>query len=104
MKKDDTGKCKMVFLQDSNLFSYYILKNILLRHHIEFGNCLKIGLVDYKITDIIGKGRKPIYIISDIIDILIKYIYNFDNDVLSPYKNINFINKLTKVNTIKMCL
>jgi len=104
MKKDDTGKCKMVFLQDSNLFSYYILKNILLRHHIEFGNCLKIGLIDYKITDVIGKGRKPIYIISDIIDILIKYIYEFDNDVLSPYKNINYINKSSKSNSIKMCL
>lgn len=105
MKKDDTGKCKAVFLQDSNLFSYYILKNILLRHHIEFGNCLKIGLADYKIKDEVRiKGRKPIYIISNIIDILIKYIYEFDNDVLLPYKNINFISKLTKTNSIKMCL
>ena len=101
MKKGDTGKCKTVFLQDSNLFSYYILKNILLRHHIEFGNCLKIGLTDYKIKDIIRKGHKPIYIISDIIDILIKYIYDFDNDVLLPYKNIKYFDKS---NSIKMCL
>ncbi len=102
IKKYRKNTCKSIFLQDSNLFSYYILKNILLRHHIDFGSCLKIGLVDYKIKDIKGlKGHSSIYIISEIIDILIKNIYEFDNDVLIPYKDIKYINKS---NSIKMCL
>jgi hypothetical protein len=100
MKTDKkNNKCKSVFLQDSNLFSYYILKNILLRHHIEFGNCLIKNVKDYKIVD--AKDSKKDNIISYIIDILIKYINDFDKDVLNPLKKIKIINKS---NSIKMCI
>lgn len=104
MKTDrQNNKCKSVFLQDSNLFSYYILKNILLRHHIEFGNCLIYGLKDYKIIDNGDKYSKKNkeHVISDIIDILLKYIYDFDKDVLIPLKKLKTINKS---NSIKMCI
>lgn len=85
-----SGKCKNIFLQDSNVFSYYILKNILLTHHIEFGECLENGLIQYKIKDT--------NIISNIIDIIVNNIKYFDNNVLIPYKN------TIPTNSMRMCL
>jgi len=99
IKKNGHNECKAVFLQDSNLFSYYILKNILLRHHIEFGKFLIKNVKDYKIVD--AKDSKKNHVISDIIDILIKYMHDFDKDVLNPFKKIKIINKS---NSIKMCI
>ena len=39
IKKD--GKCGKIFPQETNVFSYYLLKNILLHKHMEFGKFIK---------------------------------------------------------------
>jgi hypothetical protein len=90
MKKNINEQCKSFFPQGSNLFSYYILKNILLRNHIEYGHCLEHGLKLYKI--------KNQHIISNIIDIITKHIRDFDIQVLNQYSH----TKKTKY--LRMCL
>ena len=39
IKKD--GKCGKIFPQETNVFAYYLLKNILLHKHMEFGKFIK---------------------------------------------------------------
>ena len=82
--------CKSFFPQGSNLFAYYILKNILLRNHIEYGNCLDKGTTKYKI--------KNKYITGNIIDIILKNIDEFDINVLRQYI------KTKKTPYLRMCL
>jgi hypothetical protein len=82
--------CKSFFPQGSNLFAYYILKNILLRNHIEYGNCLDKGTIKYKI--------KNKYIAGNIIDIILKNIDEFDINVLQQYI------KTKKTPYLRMCL
>jgi hypothetical protein len=72
------------------LFSYYILKNILLRNHIEYGNWLDKGTIKYKINNK--------YVIGDIIDIILKNIDEFNDNVLKKYL------KMKQTKYLRMCL
>ena len=45
----NNNMCKIKFPQNTNVFSYYILKNILLTNHIEFGNIICNNSENYKI-------------------------------------------------------
>ena len=86
IKKNE--KCSNNFPQKTNVFAYYILKNILLSNHILFGNVLNKNTLYYKINT--EKG------IDDIIDIIIKNIIYLDN-------RINFF-KNDKNNSLRLCL
>jgi hypothetical protein len=86
IKKNE--KCSNNFPQKTNVFAYYILKNILLSNHILFGNILNKNTVYYKINT--EKG------INDIIDIIIKNIIFLDNRI-KYFKN-------DKNNSLRLCL
>lgn len=45
--------CKSIFLQKTNVFSYYFLKNILLKKHLEFGKLMQEKMTDKTINKII---------------------------------------------------
>ena len=47
----NNNKCIDIFPQNTNVFSYYILKNIILLNHIQFSNILKLYTINYKINN-----------------------------------------------------
>ena len=49
IKKNEV--CNKDFPQKTNVFSYYVLKNILLYQHIKFANIIKKYSIDYKINN-----------------------------------------------------
>jgi len=65
------NECINNFPQKTNVFSYYILKNILLTNHILFSKILNIYTLNYKIID-----EKCII---EIINLIINNINSFDN-------------------------
>ena len=65
------NKCINNFPQKTNVFSYYILKNILLTNHILLSEILNIYTLNYKIID-----EKCII---EIINLIINNINSFDN-------------------------
>ena len=83
IKKND--KCKEYFLQETNVISYYFLKNILLHNIDKFDKLMMKYSKDYKIIDK-----------QFIIDI-IKLILNNINNIDKRLKNIN-----DKNNSLKM--
>ena len=87
--KDGTF-CKNNFPQKTNVFAYYILKNILLTKHIDFGNILEkyTSLKDYKLCCEEG--------IVQLIDLIMKNITILDNNILNIKNNNN--------KTLRLCL
>ena len=77
IKKNNT--CDKFFLQNTNILSYYFLKNILLKKHILFGKILDKNTINYKIIN--NKG------ILELIDLIFNNIYLLQN------KNNILINK-----------
>jgi hypothetical protein len=73
------NECINNFPQKTNVFSYYILKNILLTNHILFGNILNKYTYNYKIND-----EKCII---EIINLIINNINSFDNKKISIKDN-----------------
>lgn len=82
----NNNSCKIEFPQNTNVFAYYILKNILLTNHIEFANIISKNSKDYKIINENG--------IYSIIDLIKKKINILDN-----YKSIS-----DKNNSLRLCL
>lgn len=82
--------CKNNFPQKTNVFAYYILKNILLTKYIEFGNILQkyTSSKDYKLCCEEG--------IIELINLIMKNINILDNNIIN-IKNDN--NK-----TLRLCL
>lgn len=76
--------CKNIFPQNTNVFSYYFLKNILLINHIKFGDILQLHTIDYKIADETG-------------------IYKIINLIM---QNINILNNKHNLlnNSLRLCL
>jgi hypothetical protein len=73
------NECINNFPQKTNVFSYYILKNILLTNHILFSEILNIYTLNYKIID----ER----CIIKIINLIINNINSFDNKKFSIKDN-----------------
>jgi hypothetical protein len=67
--------CNKDFPQKTNVFSYYILKNILLYQHIKLGNIIKKYTIYYKINDESS--------ITEIIELINKNINNLNNRLLN---------------------
>jgi hypothetical protein len=65
--------CKNIFPQKTNVFAYYILKNIILKNHIELGKILSKYDVnnDYKINNE--------YCVNDLIKLILNNIQFLDN-------------------------
>jgi hypothetical protein len=82
------NKCISIFPQKTNVFSYYILKNILLYNHISFGNILEKYNVYYKVNSE--------ECINEIIKLIINNISSLDNRII---KNLNDNN-----NSLRLCL
>lgn len=82
---DDVNKCANNFPQKTNVFAYYILKNILLTNHILFGNILNIYTINYKIKNEEG--------INKIIELI--------TDNIHKLKTIDIIDKN---NSLRLCL
>ena len=78
-------ECIDYFPQQTNVFSYYFLKNILLKNHIILGKLLKKHSIDYKIIDNIC--------VTNIMKLLIKNIEDLDNRLIK----INDKNKSLKM-------
>jgi len=70
-KSGEDKECIDYFPQQTNVFSYYFLKNILLKNHILLGKLLKKYTYNYKIIDNIC--------VSNIIKLLIKNIPDLDS-------------------------
>ena len=87
--KDGTF-CKNNFPQKTNVFAYYILKNILLTKHIDFGNILKkyTSSKDYKLCCEEG--------IVELINLIMKNITILDNNILNIKSDNN--------KTLRLCL
>ena len=66
--------CNKDFPQKTNVFSYYILKNILLHQHIKFSNIIKKYTIYYKINDESS--------ITKIIELINKNINKFNNRLI----------------------
>jgi len=82
------NKCISIFPQKTNVFSYYILKNILLYNHTLFGNILEKYNIYYKVNDE--------ECINNIIKLIINNINLFDDRII---KNLN-----DKNNSLRLCL
>lgn len=82
--------CKSNFPQKTNVFAYYILKNILLKKHIEFGKILEKYNIsnDYKLCCENG--------IIELIDLIMKNINILDNNIINIKNDNN--------NTLRLCL
>lgn len=78
-------ECIDYFPQQTNVFSYYFLKNILLKNHILLGKLLKKHSIDYKIVDDICT--------VNIMKLLINNISDLDNRLIK----INDKNKSLKM-------
>ena len=70
-RSGEDKECIDYFPQQTNVFSYYFLKNILLKNHILLGKLLKKYTYNYKIIDNIC--------VSNIMKLLIKNIPDLDN-------------------------
>jgi hypothetical protein len=88
LKKGDY--CKSNFPQKTNVFAYYILKNILLKKHIEFGKILEKYNIskDYKLCCENG--------IVELINLIMKNINILDNNIINIKNDNN--------NTLRLCL
>ena len=84
----DNNNCKTKFYQYTNVFSYYILKNILLTQHIQFSKILEKYTSDYKINNENA--------INEIIQLIINNINIIDNKVYDVSKDKN--------NSLRLCL
>ena len=84
----DKDMCHIFFPQNTNVFAYYILKNILLMNHIDYGNILIENTDSYKIRDNIG--------ISKIINLINTKIYLF--------KILDLSKSNSKNNSLRLCL
>ena len=82
--------CKNNFPQKTNVFAYYILKNILLTKHIDFGNILEkyTSSKDYKLCCEEG--------IVELINLIMKNITILDNNMLNIKNDTN--------KTLRLCL
>ena len=85
--KPKNKKCNIYFPQNTNVFSYYILKNILLHNIVDFNNILKNNTINYKITNENG--------INYIIDLIMNNIQKIDDRIIK----FNIKNK-----SLRMCL
>jgi hypothetical protein len=72
--KPKDKKCNTYFPQNTNVFSYYILKNILLHNIEDFNNILINNTVDYKINE---------HGIKDLINLIMFNIKKFDNNIIT---------------------
>jgi hypothetical protein len=72
--KPKDKKCNTYFPQNTNVFSYYILKNILLHNIEDFNNILINNTIDYKINE---PG------IKDLINLIMFNIKKFDNIIIT---------------------
>jgi hypothetical protein len=75
----NNNTCDKIFLQNTNILSYYFLKNILLKKHLLFGKILDKNTIHYKIIN--NKG------ILELINLI------FDNIYLLREKSNILINK-----------
>ena len=80
--------CKKNFYQNTNVFSYYILKNILLTNHIEFSKILEKYTSNYKINNEIA--------IHEMINLIINNIHIIDSKICDVSKDKN--------NSLRLCL
>lgn len=87
--KPKNKKCNTYFPQNTNVFSYYILKNILLNNIIDFNNILKKNTINYKITTENG--------INYIIHLIMNNIQKIDNRIIK-------LNIENKSKSLRMCL
>lgn len=78
--------CINKFPQQTNVFAYYILKNILLTKHMDFSNILNKYTIHYKIKNEDG--------VNMIIKLIIANIYILDNNII--YHN-------DKNNSLRLC-
>jgi hypothetical protein len=85
----NNNNCKITFLQNTNIFSYYILKKILLKDHLIIGKILDKYSENYKINNRIC--------INKIIDLLITNIEQMKNN---KYNSFDFY----KNNSLRLCL
>lgn len=72
--EDEDKECIEYFSQQTNVFSYYFLKNILLKNHILLGKLLKKHSINYKIVDDICT--------INIMKLLINNISDLDNRLI----------------------
>ncbi len=89
LKANNGGKCKYYFPQQTNVFSYYFLKNVLMNEYNLFGNILDKNTANYKIM-----GEKAN-------ELLIKLIVNNLNKIDNRIDKININDKN---NSLKMSL
>ena len=82
--------CKNIFPQNTNVFSYYIIKNILLYNHYNLSKILLNNKIEYKISDD--------NTINEIIKLIKNNILNFNKRLIN-FKNIKDNN-----NSLRMCL
>jgi hypothetical protein len=85
----NNNNCKITFLQNTNIFSYYILKKLLLKDHLIIGKILDKYSENYKINNRIC--------INKIIDLLIINIEQIKNN---KYNTFDFY----KNNSLRLCL
>ena len=86
--------CNQYFLQNTNVFSYYILKNVLLSNYIKFGYIIHKYSHNYTIMD-------ELYI-DEMIDFIMNDFKNsFNNRIQSNYNKNSLNNGLN--NSLKMC-
>ena len=86
------NNCKYIFLQNTNVFSYYILKNIILKKHISFSHILEKNSEFYKI-------KNPLFI-DNLNQLLID---NFHID-FNINNNNNHNNDKVINNSLRLCL
>ena len=87
--------CKLKFPQKTNVFSYYILKNILLTKHLDFGNILfkSNQMTETKNNYKINNEKE----IKEIIKLIVDNIKLLDD-------NKNIIENSDKNNSLRMCI
>ena len=73
--------CKKQFYQNTNVFSYYILKNILLTNHIEFSKIIEKYNDNYQINNEIA--------INEMIELIINNINSIDDKIYDVSKDKN---------------
>jgi hypothetical protein len=84
----DKNNCTNNFPQKTNVFAYYILKNILLQNHIEFGDTLSKYTQNYKVNNELC--------IDSIINLITINIKKLDKRLLTI--------KSDKNNSLRLCL
>lgn len=84
----DKNNCTNNFPQKTNVFAYYILKNILLQNYISFGDILNKYTINYKVNDELC--------IVNIINLITTNIKKFDKKIINI--------KSDKNNSLRLCL